>query len=247
MLVFSLIFLLHLLPVMVALFWRRRVRRRVEQMSPQIFAFLAGDKEFEGCGLADFVPRRGERRELARVIGTLAHSFADCRAERVRLLSTTWGVEEWLLGRVASPFGWVQRGAMEMLLRLSPSQRALTVVERCRFRHPMAALLRLQFLVYAKPSQVVLLVKHHPFELSWKEVGRVVETLKLRTPILEPQRVDGAPNHNTDILMLYMAQVEGVGDAQGIAHGLATTADTPLRRAATDTLWSAHRFPRIGD
>lgn len=236
-----------LVALVVALAWRWRVRRRVARLGYSAFCYLSGREGggVDRAALFLLLPRGAERREWARVLATLAHTFADCRGERVGALSVAWGIEEWLLGRVESRRRWVQQRALEQLLLLSPSQRALQRVERCSFRHPTTRFLQLLHLVYAKPSKVVALVKYHPHRLTWSEVGRVVEVLKRRGPILELPKSEGMATHNTELLMLYLAQVEGVGDVREVARGLTDTVDTPLQRAALNTLWSDSRYPRM--
>lgn len=220
-------------------------RQRLLEKSFEIYRFLSDREAFESSSLVRLSPSAWERRELSKLLAILVRNFADCEPERVRVLSLAWGIEPWLLGRLGSPFVGVQCRALEQLLLLSPSLKALTRVQRCRFRHPSPRFLQLLLLVYEKPSQVVVLVKHHPHNLSWAEVGRVVEVLKMRCTVLDEPHREGMATHNTELLLLYMAQVEGVGDVAKIAQELSESHDAPLRQAATNTLLSLHRYPHI--
>lgn len=238
-----------LVPTLCALlylsFRAKNVRQRCLERSYEIYCFLSDREAFESSSLLCLSPSARERRELAKLLSVLAHNFADCEPERVRVLSLAWGIEPWLLGRLGSPFVGVQCRALEQLLLLSPSQKALTRVRGCRFHRPATRFLQLLLLVYEKPSQVVVLVKHHPHLLTWEEVGRVVEVLKMRCTVLDEPHREGMATHNTELLLLYMAQVEGVGDVAKIAQELSESHDTPLRQAATNTLLSLHRYPHI--
>ncbi len=213
--------------------------------SLQIFDFLASGEEVgSDHPLLRLRPRGRARRRVAEVLATLSHNFVECRPERVRMLSCAWGVESGLLRRMERGSSRVAVAAMEQLLRLHPSQRATLEVEKMEFRTPSTRLLQLLLNTYAKPSQVTFWLKHHPHKLSWGEVGRVVEVLKMRSPILEPPKCESSPTHNTELLLLYMAQVEGVGDVEEVAQRLSQGPDEELRVVATNTLWSTLLFPR---
>lgn len=236
------------LALAVALRHRRNQRAHAHLVAHtvEIYGFLSATSGPEGlCGV---VPRgRWQLWRAGRVLATLAGCFVECRAERVRVLSQAWGVEQMLLRTIGHPISSRRAAeAMELLLGLHPSLQAAGRVEECRFRTARAALARLLVVLYAKPSQVAPLLKMHPHRLSWQQMGRVVEVLKMRNSVLEMPRWDGVSCYNLQLLELYMAQVEGVGDAPAVASRLSEEPDMSLRRAATNTLWSVRRFPRFG-
>ena len=248
---------LHLLSLLlaVAVLTTVGILERRRDMAPQciknqcveIYEFLVAEGEAHPSDpLLELRPRGRDLRRLGEVLFVLAESFVECRPERVRLLSVVWGVERRLLGRVESGSARAAAKAMEQLLGLYPSFRATATIENRHFHTSRTRLLQLLVNIYAKPSQVVALLKAHPHRLSWGEMERVVEVLKRRCPILERVECDGAPSHNTELFELYLAQVEGVGSAEEVARRLALSSEGPLRSAASNALWRERLFPRYG-
>jgi hypothetical protein len=219
----------------------RAYGRRLLAHTVEIYDYLTGS---EGeLRLGAVAPRSsGQRWCAGRLIATLSHNFVECRAERVRALATLWGVEQMLLQTILRGHPRRATKALELLLRLHPSLPTVVQVEGRRFGSFGAAFARLLVLIYGSPSQVATLLKMHPHRLCWQEVGRVVEVLRMRHPILEPLRWEGVAGYNVELLELYMAQVEGVGDVREVAERLSEAPERTLRRAATNTLWSVRLF-----
>lgn len=210
-------------------------------LSVSICDFLCGTQGDHSLLL--LVPTRRERVALAEVVATISRSIAECRPERVRMLSRAWDLEEVLISRALCRRGGVSLRALYDLLAIHPSKECVGCVGRKYYPSAIHSLAQLLLVVYASPSRVVTLLARHPHTLSWQEMGEVVGVLKMHTPILSPVERSGAEGPNVDMLVLYLAAVEGVGEAVDVARECSVSADRGVRTAALNVLFGEELFP----
>lgn len=190
-------------------------------------------------------PNRHERRALAMVVGSLVRNVAECRVERVRSVVVAWGLEEVVVERILHRRGRARLAMLELLLRLHPSEESVRRVVRRPFDNHQALLGQLLLVVYASPERVVESLERHPVTLSWEDMGRVVEVLKMHIGLLP----DIAPSEpivtNVKLLALRLAAAEGVGDAEQLARSYATASERVLRNSALSVLMELSLFPSL--
>lgn len=209
-----------------------------------IYRFLTGAEEGEaGALLLLYAPRGYERRRLAGEVAAIVRCVAECRAERVRMLSRAWGLERLLTRRILHRRGAVRREAFEQLLLLHPSAECVEQIARHHFTSSESALSQLLLVIHASPTLVESLLARHPYTLTWEEVGRVVGLLKRRQHILAPPTVEGAVAcGNVALYMLYLSVEEGVGKVGELAPLFATAHDDRLRTHALNALFREAMF-----
>ena len=210
-------------------------------LSVAICEFLCGTRN-DACLLL-LAPTRRERVALAEVVATISRSVAECRHERVRMLSRAWDLEEVLIHRALHRRGGVSLRALYDLLALHPSEECVGRVSRKFYPSAAHSLAQLLLVVYSSPSRVVALLARHPYPLSWNDVGDIVGVLKMHTPILSSVERCGAEGANVDMLALYLAAVEGVGDVVDVARECSSSADRGVRTAALNILFGEELFP----
>lgn len=215
-------------------------------LSEQIYELLTSKEEALGCShLLVMRPNTHERMALVGVVASLSRSVAECRAESVRMVVAAWGLEEVAVGYILHHRGRHRLEMLEWLLWLRPSEECVRRVVRRPFTTPQALLGQLLLVVYASPERVVESLARHPYTLSWEEVGRVVEVLKMHSPILPHYSFEGTISTNAKMLALRLAAVEGVGDAEVLAHCLAQESEMVLRNAAMNVLLELSLFPSV--
>ena len=174
-----------------------------------------------------------------------AEVFAECRVESVRRVVEMWGLEEVVVERILHRRGRARLAMLDLLLMLHPSEESVRRVVRRPFDNHQALLGQLLLVVYASPERVVESLERHPVTLSWEEMGRVVEVLKIHYAVLP----DIAPSEpiapNVKLLALRLAAVEGVGDAEGLARSYATSSERVLRNSALGVLMELSLFPAL--
>ncbi len=211
-----------------------------------IYDFLTATEPNENHFLLSLSPTLRERVALAWVVASLSREVVECNPLLVRHLSQVWRLEEALVWRIARSAGRRRTEALGWLLWLYPSAESVRRVARATFQTPSAALAQLLLVLYLSPERVVELLSRHPFALSWKEVGDVVEVLKMYSPTLSPLDAPEGISPNVDVLLLRMAAVEGVGDASELARRYAQSDSVILRHAAMNVLLEESLFPAVG-
>ena len=243
------IFLFAYLLVQIAGRWMRHrsttlfhtARSYALSLSVTIYDYLCDGRE--GSALLRLTLTVCERVALAEVVATISRDIAECCPERVRALSRAWHLEEVLTHRALCCRGRVSLRALRDLLALHPSEGCVERVSRKHYPSAAHSLAQLLLVIYASPSRVVTLLARHPHDLSWDDMGAIVAVLKMHTPLLSPVEREGGEGVNVDMLELYLAAVEGVGEAAEVARGCAESADMGLRTAALNVLFGEELFP----
>lgn len=210
-----------------------------------LYDFLCGDSPADDHYLLSLSPNRLERVALARVVASFSQSIAECDPRQVRRLARAWGLEEVLVWRITHITGHRRLEALEVLLWLHPREESVRKAVRRTFASPLAALGQLLLVLYCLPERALELVARHHFTLSWEDVGRVVEVLKMHSPHLPEPDSEGLCCPNVDMLLLRLAAEEGVGDAVALARQLSVSKDRALREAALNVLWEESLFPTM--
>lgn len=239
---------------MTALVWLLRLASDARNPLPRDFALSQTEGLYElftaevfddNHHLLSLRPNRHERRALAEVVGSLVRNVAECRVESVRRVVEMWGLEEVVVERILHRRGRARLAMLDLLLMLHPSEESVRRVVRRPFDNHQALLGQLLLVVYASPERVVESLERHPVTLSWEEMGRVVEVLKIHYAVLP----DIAPSEpiapNVKLLALRLAAVEGVGDAEGLARSYATSSERVLRNSALGVLMELSLFPAL--
>lgn len=210
-----------------------------------IYDFLTEEPTSSDGGgfLLRLAPNCRERVALARVVVSLAGAIVECRPERVRALSEAWRLEQVMVWRILHLRGRRRLEALDVLLRLYPHSGSIRRVVCRTFGTPSAALGQLLLVVYASPRRVAECVARHPYTLLWDDVGRIVELLKRGSTRLALPEVQEVGSANVEMLLLYLASVEGVGSAYDLARRYADSTHIPLRRAAMNILLEESLFP----
>ena len=218
-------------------------RRMCHPLTVTIHRFLTDEECEGGASLLFYAPRGGERRALARVVATLVRCVAECRPERVRLLSRAWDLEMMLSRRILHTRGSVRSEAFELLLLLYPSKECVEPIARHHFTTPSHALAQLLLVIATSPICVEQLLARHPYGLSWEEVGLVVGTLKRVAHTLTPPTEESATAcGNVALYMLYLASEEGVGKVGELAPLFASSPEARLRTRALGALFREAMF-----
>ena len=211
----------------------------------RLYELLAGE-EFDGAHyLLALRPNRYERRALAEVVGSLVRNVAECRAESVRRVVEAWGLEEVVVERILRRRGRARLAMLELLLLLHPSEESVRRVVRRPFDNHRALFGQLLLVVYASPERVVESLELHPEVLSWEEMGRVVEVLKMHSPLLPDFALGEPMSTNVKLFALRLAAIEGVGDAEVLARSYATDSERELRNSALGVLMELSLFPPL--
>ena len=210
-------------------------------LSVAIYDYLCGVGE--GAHLLTLAPTVRERVALSEVVATISRDIAECRPVRVRVLARAWHLEEVLTHRALCHRGGVSLRALRDLLALHPTEGCVERVSRKYYPSAAHSLAQLLLVIYTTPSRVVTLLARHPHDLSWNDMGEIVAVLKMRTPLLSPMERDGEESANVDMLVLYLAAVEGVGNAAEVARECSASADRGLRTAALNVLFGEELFP----
>lgn len=218
-------------------------RPKRTELPLEIYAYLTLDKPNEKHPLLGLHPTPNEQQELAKILVELRRNIAECHPERVGELARAWRLDYWLQECVANSTGAKRLEALEWLLYLHPTAACAERIWELRLPTRAAAFGQMLIAIYAKPSQVAFYLKHHPYLLSWRDVERVVEVLHMRTPILSPPKVDGAASCNVEMLLLYLAHVEGVGNPIHEAERLTHNPNRNLRTAAFNVLLGEALYP----
>ncbi len=215
-------------------------------LSEQLYELLISDGEALGCPhLLAMRPNTRERRALVGVVASLSRNVAECRVENVQRVVEAWGLEEVAVGYILRHRGRHRLEMLEWLLWLRPSEECVRRVVRRPFATPQALLGQLLLVVYASPERVMESLTRHTYNLSWEEVGRVVEVLKMHSPMLPCYSFDGYISTNAKMLALRLASVEGVGDAEVLARHFAQESDRVLRNSAMNVLLELSLFPLV--
>lgn len=209
----------------------------------EIYAYLTLPKPNEEHPLLKLRPTSKEQWELAGVLVELRRNIAECHPERVGELTRAWRLDHWLQERIATSVGTKRLEALEMLLYLHPTAACAERIWALSLPTRGAAFGQMLIAIYAKPSQVAFYLKHHPYLLSWRDVERVVEVLHMRSPILTPPKVEGVASCNVEMLLLYLAHVEGVGNPLYEAERLTHNPNRNLRTAAFNVLLGEALYP----
>lgn len=210
-----------------------------------LYDFLCGDSTADNHYLLSLAPNGLERVALARVVASLSQSIVECNPRQVRRLSKAWGLEEVLVWRITHFSGRKRLEALEVLLWLHPREEYVRKVVRHTFASPSAAFGQLLLVLYCVPERALELVARHHLALSWEDVGRVVEVLKMHFAQLPEPEGEGLYGANVDMLLLRLAAVEGVGDAVALARRLTASKDRALRDAALNILLEESLFPAM--
>lgn len=209
-----------------------------------LYELLCSDTPPESHYLLSLTPNRLERVALAGVVASLSRSIVECRAEHIRQVAVAWRLEEALVWRITHSRGRRRLVALEHLRWLYPREEYVRKLAQRTFASPEAAFGQLLLVLYCVPERAQELVARHPYPLSWDDVGRVVEVLKMHyTRLPEPDSEAIYSSPNIDMLSLRLAAVEGVGDAAALARYLSTSEDKALRVAAMNILLEESLFP----
>lgn len=240
---------LWLLTLFAAKEWNKREHRHPRHRGPigplEIYAYLSLEARQEAHPLLRHHPTDQERKYLVGIIVELRRTLLECSAERAGELARAWGLDVWLEQRVATTIGGRREEALGWILYLHPTASFAEHIWRIRLQTRNSILLQTLIAIYAKPSQVAFYLKSLPYTLSWGEVERVVEVLHMRFSILSPPKVEGTAGCNVEMLLLYLAHVEGVGDPLIEAERLTSNPNRRLRTAAFNVLLGEALFPRL--
>lgn len=235
--------------LLVAREWNKREHRYTRHRGPigllEIYAYLSLEGRDEEHPLLRHRPTDQERHNLTGIIVELRQTLQECRAERAGELARAWGLDGWLEQRIATTIGRRREEALEWLLYLHPTATCAEHVWSVRLPTRTSIFRQMLIAIYAKPSQVAFYLKLFPYTLTWAEVERVVEVLHMRFPILSPPKVEGVAGCNVEMLLLYLAHVEGVGDPLIEAERLTSNPNRKLRTAAFNVLLGEALFPRL--
>ena len=209
----------------------------------EIYAYLTLEKPDKEHPLLTLRPTHKTQQELARILVELRRNIAECHPERVGELARAWRLDFWLQERIATSVGTKRLEALEMLLYLHPTAACAERIRELELPTRAATFGQMLIVIYTKPSQVAFYLKHHPYLLSWKDVERVVEVLHMRSPILSPPKVDGVASCNVEMLLLYLAHIEGVGNPLYEAERLTRNPNRTLRTAAFNVLLGEALYP----
>ena len=117
---------------------------------------------------------------------------------------------------------------------------------RSHYTSPEHTLAQLLLAIYAYPAQVEPLIARHPHNLAWEDMERIVGVLKMHSPILQnPSREVEYACRNTALFHLYMAAVEGVGNAHEVAERLTQCHHRELRTLALNVLLHEAMYPTL--
>lgn len=188
-------------------------------------------------------PTRHERRALAEVVASISCNIVECRRENVRRVVEAWELEEVVEESVLRSRSRGRGEKLERLLHLHPSEECVRRVVRRPFDIRQGLFGQLLLVVYASPERVAESLASYPVTLSWEQMGRVVEVLKMRLPILPCYTFDGDIPPNVKMLALRLAANERVGNAAELAHCYAYESDTVLRNSALGVLMELSHFP----
>ena len=216
-------------------------RRYALSLTVAIYDYLCGGQA--ESPLLTLTPTMRERVALAEVVASLSRGIVECDPERVRTLSRAWGLEEVLTDRALHRKGRVGLRALNDLVALHPSEECVGQIARKYYPSSTHSLAQLRLVVYSSPALIVPLLARHPHTLSWHDVGSLVEVLKMHSPTLEGITREGDEGVNVDMLWLYLAAVEGVGEPVRVARECSESADVGLRTAALNVLFGEQLFP----
>ena len=222
-----------------------RPRGWASSLTLAIYSYLTRPRSAPDHFLLSLTPKDAEREALTEVVVSLVRTFADCRPERVRELSMVWGLEGDQLRRALTLRGPRRLRALERLLWLNPTPLVAERLARRSFSSPRVALASLLVVIHAKPSQVVYLLDHYPHHLSWGDMERVVEVLRRRSPVLDEPHIGENVGVNVRLFELYLASVEGVGDAVEVARRHSLSPNRELRTAAFNVLLEEAMYPTL--
>ena len=195
--------------------------------------------------LLALTPNRAERWALARVVALFVRNVVECNPVAVRVVVNIWHLEEIIVWRIEHLGVSRRNEALDVLLRLYPSEESVRRVVRRTFPTPSSALRQLLLVVYASPERVVALLSRHPYTLSWSDAGRIIEVLKMHTPRCQPLATDDIESPNVDMLLLRLAAEEGVGSVGALAKRCAASEQRELRTVAMNLLWEESLFPSV--
>lgn len=216
-------------------------KRYALSLTVAIYDYLCGERE--ESQLLSLTPTLRERVALAEVVASLSRGIVECYPERVRTLSRAWGLEEVLTDRALHRRGRTSLCALNDLLALHPSERCVGQIARKFYHSPAHSLAQLRIVIYASPTRIVPLLARHPHPLSWQDMGTLVGVLKMHSPTLEELSREGGEGVNVDMLWLYLAAVEGVGEPVAVARVCSESADRGLRTAAFNVIFGEQLFP----
>lgn len=191
--------------------------------------------------LLSLTPNRAERVALTRVVCSVARNIVECEPRSVSHLSQCWRLEEAMVWRILHHSGRSRREALEQLLWLHPCKESVRAVTVRTFPSPADSLLQLLLVVYVHPERTEELVARHRHSLSWEDVGRIVEVLRMHS--LPLSELHAEESENVALLRLRMAVVEGVGDACALAKLFSCSSARVVREAALNSLLEISLFP----
>lgn len=219
-------------------------RRYALSLSVAIYGFLTDESNDRHKFLLSLTSTGRECVALAEVVALLSHSIVECRSERIVALSRAWHLEEFLTRRILTSRGDTRLRALHTLLALHPSQECVAQIARRHYPAPDHSFAQLLLCLYATPSRTTTLLARHPHTLTWQDMAKIVEVLKMHSPILAPlERNEYDDGANVDMLALYLSAVEGVGSPTEIASTLSTSTNGELRTAAFNVLFGEELFP----
>lgn len=222
-----------------------RARAYALSLTIDIYHFLCNEREQSGFLLA-LKPSPREQVALAEVVAEVARCVAEAQPHRVKELSQAWGLEEALTQRITHKCGAKRTKALHTLLLLHPSQVCVENLARHHYNAPDHALAQLLLVLYTRPSQVEMLLARHSHELAWEEVQRIVEVLKMHSPILpQPTEWEEGGCYNLALFHLYLVAIEGVGDARQVAERLTTSTHKTIRTIAFNVLLREAMYPTL--
>lgn len=188
-------------------------------------------------------PNRAERWALARVVAAFSRDVVECNPVAVRVVVNMWHLEEVVVWRIEHLGARGRNEALDVLMRLYPSEASVRRVVRRTFASPPSALRQLLLVIYFSPERVVELLARHPYTLSWADAGSVVEVLKMHSLCCRSLATEGVESPNVDMLLLRLAAEEGVGSVAALAKRCATSDERELRTAAMNLLLEESLFP----
>lgn len=215
-----------------------QAERWAQQLAPSIYAYLSLATTPSQHPLLHIVPTPHQQEALTKVVATLNRDIAGCNPCRLRELSRSWGLEEYMVGKIAHAHRGELCGLLSRLLFLAPTPACCQRLTRTHTNDPDVAFGLLLLELHTKPSQVGELLKRHPHPLSLADMERVVEVLHLRLAQLTTPHIEGYRGDNVELYLLYIAWAEGVGSPVEQAQRLATSPNRTLRTAALNILLS---------
>lgn len=221
-----------------------RAEKYALSLTIDIYNFVCTDTE--SSFLLSITPSRQEKEALARVVAEVARCITECNPEQVGRLSQAWGLEEICTRRIESRSGYKRSEAFEILLLLQPSKECVEHIARRHFAAPSHALSQLLLVIHTAPEQVEMLLARHPHSLGWSEMERIVVVLKRHTQHLSPPSEESVDVcQNIALYSLYLAAVEGVGNARKVAEKLTTNNNKTVRNAAFNVLLQEALYPSL--